>query len=178
MNMYQLRVSIVGMGKLYRIIEASGNCTFDDLHHVIFQAFDRGDPHMYSFFITKKDVKSTSSIYKSPEITHPMGLENGISFGRETRSSTQTRIDDVKLDEKDVFFYLFDFGDEWWHRIRIGFACNPSRKARQQRRKASVLPNPWETPHRSIRNMRRTNCNHSADPEKDLNSGTRRPPPA
>jgi hypothetical protein len=119
MNMYQLRVSIVGMGKLYRIIEASGNCTFDDLHHVIFQAFDRGDPHMYSFFITKKDVKSTSSIYKSPEITHPMGLENGISFGRETRSSTQTRIDDVKLDEKDVFFYLFDFGDEWWHRIRV-----------------------------------------------------------
>lgn len=119
MNMYQLRVSIVGRAKLYRIIEASGNCTFDDLHRVIFQAFDRGDPHLYSFFITKKDVKSTRSIYKYPEITHPMSLENGISFGRETRSSNKTRIDDVKLDEKDVFFYLFDFGDEWWHRIRV-----------------------------------------------------------
>jgi len=25
----------------------------------------------------------------------------------------------VEKDEKDVFHYLFDFGDDWWHRIRV-----------------------------------------------------------
>jgi len=23
------------------------------------------------------------------------------------------------LEVKDVFHYLFDFGDDWWHRIRV-----------------------------------------------------------
>ena len=30
-----------------------------------------------------------------------------------------TRIEDIDLNEKDVFHYLFDFGDDWWHRIRV-----------------------------------------------------------
>ena len=34
-------------------------------------------------------------------------------------STSKTRIGDVGLREKDVFHYLFDFGDDWWHRIRV-----------------------------------------------------------
>jgi len=49
MRIYQLRVSIIGIPKLYRIIEASENCTFDDLHDVIFDAFNRFDDHLYPF---------------------------------------------------------------------------------------------------------------------------------
>jgi len=52
MKKYQFRISIMGIPKLYRIIEASDNCTFDDLHAAIFKAFDRYDNHLYSFFIT------------------------------------------------------------------------------------------------------------------------------
>ena len=51
MNLYRLRVSIMGIPKVYRIIEVAGNCTFDDLHEAIFEAFDRYDPHLYSFFL-------------------------------------------------------------------------------------------------------------------------------
>lgn len=119
MNMYQLKVSIVGMTKLHRIIEASGNCTFDDVHDVIFQAFDRDDPHLYSFFITKKELKSSRLIYDFPEISYPMNLEDGTIPDQDSKSTTTTRIDDVELKEKDIFYYLFDFGDEWWHRIRV-----------------------------------------------------------
>ncbi|MBW2575635.1 MAG: hypothetical protein JRC88_09135 [Deltaproteobacteria bacterium] len=43
MKIYQFRVSIIGIPKLYRIIEASENCTFDDFHDAIFQSFDRYD---------------------------------------------------------------------------------------------------------------------------------------
>ena len=119
MKIYQFRVSIIGIPKLYRIIEASENCTFDDFHDAIFQAFDRFDEHLYSFFITRKDTKNVRSIYDASEITHPMSVEDIMGFGRKKKSTTKTRIGDVGLNEKDVFHYLFDFGDDWWHRIKV-----------------------------------------------------------
>jgi hypothetical protein len=119
MRIYQFRVSIIGIPKLYRIIEASENCTFDDFHDAIFQAFDRYDDHLYSFFITRKDTKNMRSIYDAPEITHPHNLEDIMGFRKRKKSAAKTRIGDVDLNENDVFQYLFDFGDDWWHRIRV-----------------------------------------------------------
>ena len=119
MKIYRFRVSILGIPKLYRTIEASGNCTFDDLHDVIFQAFDRYDHHLYSFFITRKDTKNVRNIYDAPEITHPQNLEGIMGFGKRKKSTAKTRISDVGLNENDVFHYLFDFGDDWWHRIKV-----------------------------------------------------------
>ena len=58
MRIYQFRVSIIGIPKLYRLIEVSENCTFDDFHDAIFQAFDRYDYHLYSFFITRKGART------------------------------------------------------------------------------------------------------------------------
>jgi len=119
MKIYQFRVSIIGIPKLYRIIEASNNCIFDDLHDVIFQAFNRFDEHLYSFFITRKDTKNIRAIYAAPEITHPMSVEDIMGFEKRKQSTAKTRIGDVGLNENDVFHYLFDFGDDWWHRIKV-----------------------------------------------------------
>ncbi|MBW1704934.1 MAG: plasmid pRiA4b ORF-3 family protein [Deltaproteobacteria bacterium] len=119
MRIFQFRVSIIGISKLYRIIEASENCTFDDFHEAIFQAFDRYDYHLYSFFITRKDTKNMRSIYDAPEITHPQNVEDIMGFGKRKKSTVTTQIGDVGLNKNDVFHYLFDFGDDWWHRIRV-----------------------------------------------------------
>jgi len=119
MRIYQFRISIIGFTKLYRIIEASENCTFDDFHNAIFQAFDRYDYHLYSFFITGKDTKNMRSICASPEITHPQNLEDIMGSGKRKKSTSKTRIGDVGLNEIDIFHYLFDFGDDWWHRIKV-----------------------------------------------------------
>ena len=119
MKIYKFRVSIIGIPKLYRIIEASENCTFDDFHDAIFQAFDRYDYHLYSFFITRKDTKNIRSIYDAPEITHPMNVEDIMGLGIMKKPTDKNRIGDVGLNEKDVFHYLFDFGDDWWHRIKV-----------------------------------------------------------
>ena len=42
-----------------------------------------------------------------------------MGFGRRKKSTEKTRIGDVGLKEKDVFHYLFDFGDDCWHRIKV-----------------------------------------------------------
>ena len=120
MLVYQFRVSIMGLARMYRLIEASEGCTFEDLHQVIFEAFDRFDEHMYAFYLTKKDTKNIRCIWQSPEITHPEMLKEDLFFGDKKRmSSLETNIGNIDLAEKDVFHYLFDFGDEWWHRIRV-----------------------------------------------------------
>ncbi len=119
MRIFQFRVSIIGVPKVYRIIDASENCTFEDLHEAIFSAFDRYDPHLYSFFITKADTKNLRTIWSAPEITHPENTDDFMGVGGKKASIAKTGIGDVGLEEKDVFHYLFDFGDDWWHRIRV-----------------------------------------------------------
>jgi hypothetical protein len=119
MKIYRFRISIMGIPKLYRIIEASDNCTFDDLHDAIFQAFDRYDHHLYSFFITRNDTENMRRIYDAPEITHHQNVEDIMGFGKRRKSAAKTRIGDIGLNENDVLHYLFDFGDDWWHRIRV-----------------------------------------------------------
>ena len=119
MKTYRLRVSIIGLAKLYRIIEASEACTFDQLHEVIFDAFNRYDAHLYSFFMTKKDTRNPRTIWNAPEITHPAALQDAPDFSRRKRSTSDTTLGEIGLEEKEVFHYLFDFGDEWWHRIRV-----------------------------------------------------------
>jgi hypothetical protein len=29
------------------------------------------------------------------------------------------KLDNLKLDTGTVFYYLFDFGDEWWHEVTV-----------------------------------------------------------
>lgn len=119
MKTYRFRVSIIGIPRLYRIIEASEDCTFDDFHDAIFHAFERFDEHLYSFFITRKDTRDSQTIYDAPEITHPMNAKNLTRFEKKKKSASSIQIGDVGLKEKDVFHYLFDFGDDWWHRIMV-----------------------------------------------------------
>ena len=119
MKVYQLKVSIIGIPKLYRVIELSENCTLDELHMAIYGAFERYDPHLYSFFITKADTKNVRTIINAPEITHPQNTEDLMGFAKKKPSATKTKIGSIDLAEKDVFHYLFDFGDDWWHRIRV-----------------------------------------------------------
>ncbi|NLY40058.1 MAG: plasmid pRiA4b ORF-3 family protein [Desulfovibrionales bacterium] len=119
MNVFQFRISIVGIPRLYRIIEVSENCTFDDFHEVIFKAFDRYDEHLYSFFLTGKDTKNMRKIFDSPEITHPYNLEEVIGVEKPMKSSAKIRIKDIGLKKNDIMHYLFDFGDKWWHLIKV-----------------------------------------------------------
>ena len=65
-------------------------------------------------------AKSTKVIYDSPEITHPMNLEDHFDFGfKERHNAETTEIEKLDLEEKEKMYYLFDFGDEWWHELTV-----------------------------------------------------------
>jgi len=148
MQIYQLRVSIIGIAKVYRILEVSENCTFDELHEAIFQSFHRYDPHLYSFFITRKDSKNMREIMAAPEITHPQNLEDAWGFGRkrDRKSAARTKIGQAGLRPGDVIHYWFDFGDDWWHRIRVQSVREDSGKKKQIKLAKSVGESPPQYP--------------------------------
>ena len=120
MKVYCIKTALFYNRRIYRTIEIFENQSLADLHDSIFEAFDRVDERFYSFFPTGKPVKNTLYIYDYPEITHPMNLENISGFAHKKRyDAEKLKIRELNLDEKDKFYYLFDFKDEWWHELTV-----------------------------------------------------------
>jgi hypothetical protein len=69
--------------------------------------------------MTKKDIKNIHSIFNAPEITHPQNVEDIMGSGRKRKSTANTRIEDIDLNEKDVFHYLLFMGSAITHAVRF-----------------------------------------------------------
>jgi len=98
-----------------RIIQISGSQTLQDLHHAIFDAFEREDEHMYEFqFGGKGPMDSDAKSY-----VLPMAVDDPFSDGEEKSDLTRTTIGSLGFKIGDAFGYWFDFGDDWWHQINV-----------------------------------------------------------
>lgn len=123
-NMYRIKVSLldVPINQLHRVIEISGNAPFDLLHRIIFQAFDRHDPHLYRFLLTYRETKSMRALYdckimvEDTEMVGPPPWDDPEEIRHDAHAFT---LDDAQFKEKDFFYYWFDFGDDWLHRLKI-----------------------------------------------------------
>ena len=98
-----------------RAIDIRGAQTLDALHMAIFRAFDREDAHMYEFQIGGKKPMARKAVRYSIAPDHEFPEE---------KSAKATTIAELNLPPGSVFFYWFDFGDDWWHEIRL-LAINP-----------------------------------------------------
>lgn len=108
----RLKVSLDGNKDVYRIIDVHSVNTWHDLHFAIFQAFDRYDAHLFSFFFPGKPTKSERKRMEAPEIGCPEQPGG-------TDDAECTMIGEVSLKKGANFYYLFDWGDCWWHEIKV-----------------------------------------------------------
>jgi hypothetical protein len=106
-----------------RIIDMYGFHTLEDLHLAIFKAFDRYDQHMFEFQIGGKKPYDK----KSQRYTLHM-FEDEFGDDDDEIGDVSITIISLHLVPKQSFFYLFDFGDDWWHKIT--FIANPEKIAR------------------------------------------------
>ena len=144
---YSFKVALFYEKRIYRNIEILGSQTLEDFHNVIFRAFDRFDEHLYSFYITRKAVKNIRKIVDSDEYTLPVGFGDDLFFpGKKKGNVQKTKIAFLKLKEKDKLYYLFDFGDEWWHEITVlsTYDTNDTRKYPKITKKAGDSPDQYE----------------------------------
>jgi Plasmid pRiA4b ORF-3-like protein len=147
LKVYCIKVALFHNKRTYRNIEIIENQSLADLHESIFFAYDRDDEHLYSFFLTGKAMKSIRRIHDFPEITHPMNMEDlfGFSHG-EKHNAEKTKIQDLDLIEKDKFYYLFDFGDDWWHELTVLKIEETSTQQRYPRIVKTVGESPEQYP--------------------------------
>jgi hypothetical protein len=104
-----------------RTIEICGSQTLEELHECIFDAFDRFDGHMYEFQFGGKgpdDPKAKRYVLPSVKDKSTAG------------DLTRTTIGELGLKVNDIFGYLFDYGDSWYHQINVVAATDaaPSGK--------------------------------------------------
>ena len=107
-KIYQFKVSLKDRPNIWRIIEIRGNQMLSSLHKAIFNAFDRFDEHLYSFFMSNKPYDKDSE-HTLPDPDEP---EAG-------KYANRARIDSLHLRLGRKFLYLFDYGDGWWHEVEL-----------------------------------------------------------
>ena len=100
---------------LARTIEIRDNQTLAELHQAIFKAFDREDEHMYEFqFGGQGPNDPQAKRYGLPMAVGEQG--GGAEIGGDV---TKTTLASLKLKAGAIFGYWFDFGDDWWHQIKV-----------------------------------------------------------
>jgi hypothetical protein len=118
-SIYIFKVALAGRKSIWRRIALRGSQTLDDLHEAIYDAFDRCDEHLYSFYFPKPGAKGRDHMRSGAEYAHPCMTEEPDPFGKTPANAARAKLDALKLKPKQVIYYLFDYGDEWWHEITV-----------------------------------------------------------
>jgi hypothetical protein len=121
-GVYIFKVALEGDKKIWRRIAIRGGQTLHDLHEAIYTAFDRDDEHLYSFYLAPKSVTTSSRrklLQAATEYTCPYNTESPFDMDEDSESAAKTKIESLMLSVGRKLFYLFDFGDNWWHELTV-----------------------------------------------------------
>ena len=99
---YVFRVALSDDNEIDSDILIRADQTFEDLHEIIFEAFNRAEEHLYSFDIGGTQVSSPDCELDDDEL-----------------DASETKLEEISFEVGDGFGYLFDFGDEWQHDIEL-----------------------------------------------------------
>lgn len=131
-SVFVFKVALADRKSVWRRIAVRGNQTLDDLHGAIYDAFDRDDEHLYSFYFPKPGSKGRARIREAQEYTCGYAAEG--PFGDESDAkTTDAKLTSLGLTPRRKFYYLFDFGDEWWHEITVEQTDAPAEKGKYPR---------------------------------------------
>lgn len=100
-----------------RTVEIRANQTLNQLHRAIFEAFGRWDDcHLHEFHLGREPRDRHAKRYVLPfAVEDPYDLDEAPPAA----SVTKTRIGSLGLEVGSVFWYWYDFGDDWYHEIRV-----------------------------------------------------------
>ncbi|HUT90144.1 MAG TPA: plasmid pRiA4b ORF-3 family protein [Thermoguttaceae bacterium] len=129
-----------------RAIQIRGDQTLEDLHFAIFDAFDRYDEHLYEFQFGSRPQGRKNKRYVLPmDMEDPWFELDGAEEPAE--DLTRTTIESLRLRRRMKFWYWFDFGDDWWHRIEMVDVGEPAPRHRYPKVVKRVGKSPPQYPN-------------------------------
>ena len=117
-----------------RTLEIRGDQTLEELHEIIFKAFDRFDQHLYEFQVGGKGPNDPKA--------RRYGLSESDEAIEMAGDVAKTVMDALKLKKDEAFGYLFDFGDDWWHQVNVVAIEEKTSKGRYPKITNSVGKSP------------------------------------
>ena len=142
MSLVRLRVDLVRNGwqdfqegDVSRTVLVRQKHTLEQLHQCIFKAFDRFDEHMYEFIVGENPNGPEADHYGMADAFEgipDMGMPK-------TKNAAKATIGSLGLKPGEVFFYIFDFGDEWEHQITVEAVDLPAEKGRRYPRVEKIV---------------------------------------
>ncbi len=108
---YRVRVDLTGTKPpLWRRLELASDMLLDELHDVLQVAFGWTDSHLHRF-------SSGTGFYDrdAEQYLCPFDVEEG----EDGIPEHEVRLDEVLADVGDTLFYVYDFGDDWQHSVRL-----------------------------------------------------------
>lgn len=120
-EVYIFKVAFKYDKRTWRRIEIATSQTLDDLHEAIYEAFERDDEHLYSFYFCDRPTSKSHNRHDyAVQFKHPMCFDKSIYDAWEKtdgHNAAKTQLYTLELKGKQKFEYLFDFGDCWWHEL-------------------------------------------------------------
>lgn len=104
-TLYRFQVKLDWLPTVWRRIEMRGDQTLHDLHEAIQEAFDWDDDHLYAFYLKSKGEEKPTA-YESP-------------YAEGERSAAKYRLEHLPLQAGQTFAYVFDFGADLEHRVKL-----------------------------------------------------------
>jgi len=121
-----------------RTIHIREDQTLADLHRAIFKAFNRFEEHSYEFQFGDGPHDPAAKRYVLPSV-----FEHGdVGRNKPAGSVDSTTIGSLGLTYGKTFGYWFDFGDDWYHLVRVATMGRASKKYRYPRVTKRIGPSP------------------------------------
>lgn len=104
-NVYVLKVALENDKKIWREIAIRGGQTLHDFHDAIYDAFDRDDDHLYSFYFPTVHCKpgTRKMMQTAEEYTHPFSFDGPPMFEQEGKNAAKASIESLDLRNKQKF---------------------------------------------------------------------------
>lgn len=129
-QIFQLKISLKRMKPpIWRRLIMPSKGTFEELHEAIQEAFEWDDTHLHEFYFPRKGFWTPFRIRMRTE--EGMGMETSYPGMRKiqlhmiaddinaTRWEDDISLRDVFSEDRKSLTYLYDFGDNWEHKVAV-----------------------------------------------------------
>ncbi|OUO52634.1 hypothetical protein B5F76_06805 [Desulfovibrio sp. An276] len=113
---------------IYRTIDALSTNTLEDLHDEIFTLFERYDHHLWDFQFGGRRPNAPHALRFASEDTIDAEREYS-DEADQIRLASEVTLANLNLSPKQYFFYVFDYGDEWMHKITVSLSGSEERRS-------------------------------------------------
>ncbi|MCR4277524.1 MAG: plasmid pRiA4b ORF-3 family protein [Candidatus Berkelbacteria bacterium] len=138
-SIYQLKVTISNIRPpIWRRLLLPSNATFWDLHIAIQDSFGWFDSHLHEFFI------GAIWDWKAIHIKIPHPDDELYPEDKEPLDESKTILSDHLSEKQPSIGYVYDFGDDWQHRILLEKILSADPKEVYPQVVAGKRACPWE----------------------------------